>query len=334
MIIDIRGRFSLRPRAWLAPLATVLLAGCGAASESVAEPTIVASTAPDQASAPASAAPSLLAAPSAPSGSPDTTTPSVFGEGVISTDDEEWRISFTPDGETAYFARSDGFFPQTRDATIMQTTLVDGEWSEPVVAPFSGEFPDIDPWVSPDGESIYFSSIRPVNDEPREDVELFRVDRDGDGWSEPVHLSELGSEVDELGLSVAGDGTAIFASERSEGGDWDLFSAAPDGDGFAAPAPIEELNSDVWEFNPAVTASGTVMLFTSIGRAGGSGLGDLFVTKRDGEAWSEPQPLPLNTGADEYHPSLSPDGATLYFVRRLGDGDLLEVDWDAVDPTD
>ena len=254
----------------------------------------------------------------------------VFAEGVISTDAEEWRISFTPDGETAYFARSDGFFPQTRDATIMETTLVDGEWSEPAVAAFSGEFPDIDPWVSPDGESIYFSSIRPVDGEPRRDAELFRVDREGDGWSEPVHLATLGSEVDELGLSVAEDGTAIFASDRRGGaGGWDLYTAAADGEGFAAPEPIAELNSRIWEFNPAVDAAGTTLVFTSINRPGGVGLGDLFVATRDGATWSEPEPLALNTGADEYHGSLSPDGSTLYFVRRTGDGDLYHLDWPA-----
>jgi len=327
---NIHARRFTRRRAGLSILAIVVLVGCGTPAESAADPSAIPSTAPDSASAAPSEATSV--APSASAEAPGAAA--VFAEGVISTEDEEWRISFTPDGETAYFARSDGFFPQTRNATIMETSLVDGEWSEPVVAPFSGEFPDIDPWVSPDGESLYFSSIRPVNGEPREDVELFRVDRDGDGWSEPVHLAELGSEVDELGLSVSGDGTAIFASDRSEGGDWDLFSATPEGDGFAEPGLIEELNSDVWEFNPAIDARGTILLFTSISRPGGSGLGDLFVAARDGGAWSEPLPLPVNGRADEYHPSLSPDGATLYFVRRLGDGDILEVDWDAVDPTD
>lgn len=332
MTTDLRERSAAHRRGWLVSLTMVVLAGCGTATEASQEARPSSSEAPIE----ASAAPSEVASADS-SGSPHASSApeaTVLEQGVISTDAEEWRISFTPDGETAYFARSDGFFPQTRDATIMETTLVDGAWSKPVVAAFSGEFPDIDPWVSPDGESIYFSSIRPVNGEPRRDAELFRVDRRDDGWGEPVHLAALGSESDELGLSIAEDGIAIFASDRPDGGDWDLYSAALEGDGFAAPAPIDELNSAVWEFNPAIDASGTTLLFTSISRPGGSGLGDLFVTKRDGGAWSEPTPLPLNTGADEYHPSLSPDATTLYFVRRIGDGNLLHVDWHAIDPTD
>ena len=47
---------------------------------------------------------------------------------------------------------------------------------------------------------------------------------------------------------------------------------------------------------------------------------------------AEPQPLALNTGADEYHASLSPDGSTLYFVRRSGQGDLYELTWESALP--
>jgi hypothetical protein len=65
----------------------------------------------------------------------------VLADGVISTDDEEYRISFAPDGQTAYFARGSGFFPQTREATIMETRLVDGEWSQPTTVAFSGDVP-------------------------------------------------------------------------------------------------------------------------------------------------------------------------------------------------
>ena len=311
----------------------LVLCGCAATSAPPSPTGTPAST--GVTAEPSITVPPTEAAPT--SASPDATPPpaTVFAEGVISTRAEEWRISFTPDGATGYFARSDGFFPQTRDATIMETTFVDGSWSEPVVASFSGEFPDIDPWVSPDGESIYFSSIRPVEGEARRDAELFRVDREGDGWSEPVHLPALGSEVDELGLSIAEDGTAIFASDRPGGtGGWDLYVATLEGDTFTSPEPIAELNSPIWEFNPALDAAGTTLIFTSINRPGGVGLGDLFATSRDGDTWSEPQPLPLNTRADEYHASLSPDGATLYFVRRTVNGDLFELSWAATDPTD
>jgi Tol biopolymer transport system component len=314
-------RPSARPAGTLL-LLLVLLAACAGTDASPSAST--ASTAPD---------PTDTHAASAGPTEALTAEPPVLAEGVISTDAEEYRISFMPDGATAYFARGDGFFPQTRDATIYETRLEDGAWTEPEVASFSGEFPDIDPWVSPDGSYLLFSSIRPVDGEEGADVELFRVDRYGDAWGEPVHLASLGSERDELGATVAEDGTLIFASDRAGGvGGWDLYTAAADGDGWGEPIPLDDLNTQIWEFNPAIDASGQRLVFTSINREGGIGLGDLFTSVRDGDAWETAVPLTMNTGADEYHPSLSPDGATLYFVLRQGDGDLYEIPWSAVDP--
>jgi Tol biopolymer transport system component len=269
------------------------------------------------------------ASPSPAAAETDSAAPesALFGAGLISTGAEEYRISFTPDGETAYFARGDGFFPQSRDATIYETRLVAGEWTEPVVASFSGEFADIDPWVSPDGNTLYFSSIRPVAGEPRGDADVWRVARVDDGWGEPVHLPELSSEFDELGASVTDAGVVWFASDRPGGaGGWDLYTAEPRPEGaFAAPEPVRALNSPIWEFNPAISADGLTLLFTSINRPGGVGLGDLFeATLADGE-WTE-RPLSVNTSADEYHPSFSPDGAAVYYVRRAGQGDLYVAD--------
>ncbi|MFN2418659.1 MAG: TolB family protein [Candidatus Limnocylindria bacterium] len=152
------------------------------------------------------------------------------------------------------------------------------------------------------------------------------MDRDGEGWSDPLHLAGVSSEADELGASVTADGVLWFASDRPGGAaGWDLYAAALEGDEAAAPTPVDEFNSEIWEFNPAISADGDLLVFTSIGRPGGPLLGDLFSAHgRDG-AWQPEEPLPVNSPADEYHASFSPDGETLYFVRRATDGDLYEV---------
>ena len=316
----------MRPRHLLVAITALWITGCAAgtpggspgASASASPPSTYAAapstTESGSATAPASAAARIEATPFAP--------------GVVSTGAEEYRISFAPDGQTAYFARGDGFFPQSGDATIFETRLVDGEWSDPAVASFSGTYPDIDPWVSPDGNSVYFSSIRPVGGETRNDADVWRVDRAGDAWGDPVHLAAVSSELDELGASVTAGGVLWFASERPGGaGGWDLYTAEPAGDGgFSEPQPVAAVNSPIWEFNPAISADGTLLVFTSINRGGGSGLGDLFESRLVDGAWSEPRPLPVNTSADEYHASFSADGAQLYFVRRAVDGDIYVVD--------
>lgn len=260
-------------------------------------------------------------------------TPEVVAPGVISTDAYEWRLALTPDGRTAYFPRSEGFFPVTRQATILVTRWVDGRWTEPEVAPFSGRYPDLDPFISPDGQWLHFSSIRPVNGEERTDSDLWRVRRKpGGGWGEPEHLGAVNSPADELYSTVASDGTLYFASDRADGlGGWDIYRARPKPGGGYGPA--ENLGAPVntagWEFNPTVTPDGRLLLFTGLDRAGGAGYGDIWASERVRGGWSEPAgvgPL-VNTAADEYHPSLSPSRDRLFYVSN---GDIYQVATDAL----
>lgn len=257
----------------------------------------------------------------------------VFSDGVISDNNEQWRITFSPDGKTAYFAESLDFFPFTRKATIYESHLVKGEWTTPTVASFSGTYSDIDPFLSPNGQRLYFSSIRPVDGVMKGDIDLWYVERTATGWGEAVHL---GPEVndpatDELYPSVDAKGTLYFASGPffpQPGKHFDIYSAERDGDGFAPRVALGSgVNStpvaggglqDAWEFNPEITANGKTLVFTSL-RPGGYGFGDLYVSHLvDGE-WTPAQNLgPLvNTAADEFHPTLSRNQQELYFVRRI-----------------
>lgn len=247
--------------------------------------------------------------------------PRAFAPGVVSSPAEEWRIAFTPDGATAYFGSSEQFFPIERKATILVTHLVDGAWTAPEVAPFSGEHSDIDPFVTADGSRLYFSSIRPVDGAPREDVDLWVVERAPDGgWGEPVNLGPaVNSPADELYPSVTADGELFFASDRdAEARGWDIFRADASGDGFAEAEPIAgAVNTEIWEFNPWISADGAVLVFTALDRPGGLGLGDLWASFRgeDG-AWGPVLNLGpcVNTALDEYHPAI--DRGRLFFVRH------------------
>ena len=168
------------------------------------------------------------------------------------------------------------------------------------------------------------------------------VERAGDDWGAPVRLGpEVNTPLDELYASVSADGTLYFASgppapdaERH----WDIFRASRRGAGFAprerlgagvnrAPRADEPHPQAAWEFNPEISADGRTLVFASL-RPGGHGLGDLYVSHlRDG-AWTPARNLGpvVNSAADEYHPTLSPDGRWLYFARRVSrSGDFFRV---------
>lgn len=261
---------------------------------------------------------------------PDVAT--IFSDGVISDANEQWRITFTPDGKTAYFAESQGFFPITRQATIYVSQLVSDQWTEPQVASFSGTFPDIDPFISPDGQRLYFASIRPVNGTLRGDIDIWMVERTPDGWSEPTRLgNEVNSAGDELYPSASADGTLYFASGPlfpQAGQHFDIYRAARSRDGFAqrealgpavntTPSASDPNLQSAWDFNPEISVDGKMLVFTSL--RPGFGLGDLYVSHLRGGEWTPAQNLgpAVNTAADEFHPTLSRNKQELYFVRRI-----------------
>jgi Tol biopolymer transport system component len=273
----------------------------------------------------------------------------LFAPGVISDAKRQWRITFTADGRTAYFAESEGFFPATRQATIHVTRRVDGAWTEPEVAPFSGRYSDIDPFVTPDGSRLYFSSIRPVDGVLRGDVDIWYVERTPAGWGEARRLgAEVNGPTDELYASASADGDLYFAvgpAAPTPDDDWNIHRAARSGRGFAPRQPVAALNTDLpfdprdptadWEFNPEVSADGRALVFTSL-RPGGHGQGDLYVSHHREGAWSAPRNLgpAVNTRFDEFHPTLARDGF-LYFVRNSSTathGDIYRIAAGAVDP--
>src|ERR1700710_1848422 len=80
-----------------------------------------------------------------------TPEPELFGEGVLSTSDDELGAAFTPDGKTIYFTLRAPPTTTPPLTTICVSHLVDaaaGRWSEPEIAPFSGRFNDSGPAIS------------------------------------------------------------------------------------------------------------------------------------------------------------------------------------------
>ena len=269
-------------------------------------------------------------APAAERGGSGPSVPTIFAPGVVSDGNRQWRITFTPDGRTAYFGESEGFFPATRQATIYVTRSVDGAWTTPEVAPFSGVHSDIDPFITPDGARLYFSSIRPVDGVLRGDIDIWYVERTASGWGQPVRLDDaVNSAMDELYASASASGDLVFAAgppAPTASADWDIYSAPRSGARFAPRRPIAPLNTDLpfdpanptadWEFNPDLSSDGRMLVFTSL-RPGGYGAGDLYVSHLRGDVWTAPRNLGpvVNTTADEFHPTLAP-GGLLYFVRN------------------
>lgn len=144
----------------------------------------------------------------------------VFAPGTISQPDSwQWRLSFDPTRTRAFWSHSQGWWPGTRERAEIRSShrLPGGHWSAPEVVPFSGQYADMDPFVSPLGTALFFSSMRPVDGQARQDMDLWMVRRTPWGWGTPEHLGiELNAEgYDELYPSVDLLGNLYFARVKA-----------------------------------------------------------------------------------------------------------------------
>ena len=257
--------------------------------------------------------------------SPPGTTPERFAPGIVSTEKPELNAVFTPDGTEFYFAVNRGPMAWT----IMTLRREGDRWNEPAVASFSGVYSDVDLFITADGARLYFCSNRPASgtDDAKADFDIWVVEREGGGWSEPRRLdAPVNSNASEFYPSLTREGVLYFQSMRPGGEGPDLYRAQPAGDGFSNVERIDPpVNSPGFESDPFIAPDGSFLVFSRVDPAGRT-RGDLFVTRRgpDG-AWGPPEDLgpAVNTDGHENCPMLSPDGQYLFFTR---DGDVYWVD--------
>ena len=249
----------------------------------------------------------------------------IFAPGEISLPGRgEHRIAFSRDGKTAYFRVSLDAYPWER---LVSSRREGGRWAPAETLPFSGTYNDTDVFLTEDGRTLYFSTDRPVNaGEPiKDDFDVWAVDREGAGWGAPYHL---GAEINtptfhELYPSLSRDGTIYFNSNRPGGlGEWDIYRARATcvhARGFAAAENLgPAVNSAAWEYNPWISPDGRFLVFASLNRAGGFGLGDLYGATRVGDGFAPAHNLgaAVNSAADEYHPTIDADLRHVYFARQ------------------
>ncbi|MCP4573778.1 MAG: hypothetical protein GY838_15575 [bacterium] len=244
--------------------------------------------------------------------------PELFAPGIVSTATREWSLAATPDGREIFFGIS-----SLAATAIVHTRETGNGWTPLEVAPFSGAHDDFDLTMSPDGNRLWFTSARPVvaeGEEP-EFVDIWYVERKGDGWGDPVRPHEpVNSPARELYPTEAADGYVYFFSNRPGGfGGTDIYRTRFVPHGFAPPENLgPAVNTAAGESDLCVAADGSLLVFTS-SREGGYGRGDLYVTfcTPDG-GWTPARNLGpvVNTEYTEFCPSLSADGTLLFFTSN------------------
>ena len=254
--------------------------------------------------------------------------PRLFAPGTISTGDMELNAAFTPDGNTLFFTKRT---PKLGFWVILEThRSSSGRWTEPRVASFSGRDSDFDPFVSPDGSKLFFSSNRELQGHQRRDFNIWVVDRVRGGWSAPRALPpNVNTDAEEFYPTVSAAGVLYFSSNREGGaGSIDIYRAMPANDGYADPQNLgQQINSRFSDGDPYIAPDESYLLFVSYGRPEGQGDGDLYLSEKKDGAWTTARNLgpSVNSRALDFCPLVSPDGKTLFFTserdarRKSGD---------------
>ncbi|MGB5851151.1 MAG: hypothetical protein WBG85_02530 [Rhodanobacter sp.] len=224
-------------------------------------------------------------------------TPVIFAPGAISGPSGVDCLTFAPDGNTVYFdqqAMWNGF--------IMEAHRVDDGWSTPRIAPFSGQWQDHDPAMAPDGSFLVYTTNRAaVAGAPAlHGGQLWRVDRQGDGWGTPWRLPEavnVGTSV--YAPSVAANGDVYYQRRDDAMHEFHLYRAAWRDGRYQPPQRLALGDPAAHELDPAIAPDQSFIVFDA-NYAGKDKPDRLYIAFRDGDGWGKP--VDLGDAVNRYEP--------------------------------
>ena len=240
-----------------------------------------------------------------------------------------YRGTFTPDGREFYFFKKTAIDPQREDYRIFVSRRSASGWSRPDTLNLGGQHSDLYPTVTPDGQTMFFSSYRPApgDTSSHPSANLWRVTRNGAGWSEPqlVPASRFGYYHSNLIVDHAGD--LHFAAQTHDyQGKYMAVARAQDGYARADTAAA-------WKHWQATLPKSLFLLETTPGHDGSytllmvaprneqgraAGPPDLWVAFQKDGRWSNARPLDnVNSKEFENFPFYSADRKELFFVRQF-----------------
>ncbi len=261
---------------------------------------------------------------------PPSMEPKIFALDVVSTDKNEVNSVFTPDGKEFYYS----FFSPQRGYTIMVMKENEQGWSKPGIACFSGEFSEVDMFITHDGTRLFYISKRPIERDqpPPRGYQIWVVERLNGEWTNATHLGpEINFGSRQLYPSVANSGALYFNSDKNGFGKGDFFRSEYIDGKYANPENIgNSINTEYDETDPLIAPDESYMIFTSVSRPDGYGSGDLYISFRNTDgSWQEAKNMgqTINTSSSEFAPLLSPDARYLFFTSgRRGNDDIYWVD--------
>lgn len=230
-------------------------------------------------------------------------------------------ISLSPDYRSLYISLPTD---ETNAGGRSRTRIFECRWTGEAYGPpeavsFNSKYNEYHPVCSPNGERIYFNSNRPRpgTEEEQPAIDIWYVDREGRGWSEPRYLAVVNTDRHESYPTVDTDGRLFFNSDRKGGrGSMDIWSYDASDERFTRPRWVQHLNSADSENDLTISPDGQLLIFNRYHFADGSI--DLFYSRREDGKWSDPVSLEKINEPEiwELTPTIGPNGILFLYERE------------------
>jgi ankyrin repeat protein len=238
---------------------------------------------------------------------PPESEPRLFAPDIVSNPDGDVNhggITFSPDGMEIYW---------NLQKTILMMKLENGQWTEPVVAPFAnkdGAYSDDNPFISPDGKRLFFTSTRPGAVSERKE-NIWFTEKTSSGWSEPKPVS---AEVNALplhwGISVSSPGTLYFGGTGQESyGRADIYCSRLVKGVYTKPVNLGPvINGKGLDHCPYIAPDESYLIYAKESETGPG----FFISFKD-KAGRWTPPVKLSGDFEGVCPLISPDGKFFFF---------------------
>ncbi len=254
---------------------------------------------------------------------PPGTTAKLFAPSLINTGLNVRDIAITPDGKEFYFSTNTDNHSYS---TIYIIKVENDIWKEAEIAPFATQtqFRFGEPFISPDGNKMYFISTQPADGTNRaNDYDIWVIDRVDSTWGEPQNLGlPINTELNEFFPSVTNSGTIYFTRTIPNEGTFIFRSKLVDGH-YQEPEKLgNEINSTNDQFNAFIAPDESYIIVPNGRRSDSFGSTDYYLCNRsENDTWSEPINLGKEVNsiyAKEWSAYVSPDGKYLFFMSDRG----------------
>ncbi len=243
----------------------------------------------------------------------------LYAPHFISTNLHERDFAMTPDGNEIYYTVMDRNY-----SLIIYSKKVNGEWTTPEIAPFSGGINtmDVEPFITSDGQKFFFMSTRPEEGQEAKAgwvyQNIWMMDRIENSWSAPKKMqAPINSEAGEYYPTLTNNGTIYFTREDGERKQSIYRSKLVDGKYQEAERLPSEVNASDMQYNSLIAPDESYLIVCTRLKENAIGRIDYCISFRtEDDKWT---PL-INMGntvnfpaCTASSPALSKDGKYFFF---------------------